>query len=86
MPDGTRTVDVSIPVEAGVASALGDAATRDLAGRLVSRMLQPSSIERLIAVMDAIAEEAERRGLTDEMLEAELEAYNAERRDTSPTA
>jgi hypothetical protein len=31
--------------------------------------------------MDAISVEAERRGLTDEIVEAELEAYNAERRD-----
>jgi len=33
MPD-TRTVDAPIPIEAAVAPALGDAATRALAGRL----------------------------------------------------
>jgi hypothetical protein len=77
----TNTVDVPIPVEAGVAPALGDAAIRELAGRLVSRMLQPGSIDRLAEVMNAISDEAKRRGLTDEMLEAELAAYNAERRD-----
>jgi hypothetical protein len=82
MPDdAARTVDVPIPVEAGVAPALGDAVTRALAGRLVSRMLQPASAERLVEVMDAISDEAERRGLTDEILEAELAAYNAECRD-----
>lgn len=79
MPD-TQTVDVSIPVEAAVAPALGDAATRALAGRLVSRMLQPASVERLFDTMDAIAAEASRRGLTEEILNAELVAYNAERR------
>ncbi len=35
--------------------------------------------------MDAIGAEARQRGLTDETLEAELAAYNAERRG-SPTA
>lgn len=84
MPDDIRTVDVPIPVETTVASALDDAATRAIAGRLVSRMLQPVSVERLFQVMDAISTEAERRGLTDEILEAELTAYNAECRDTPP--
>lgn len=55
-----------------------------IAGRLVSRMLQPASRERLVEVMDAISAEAGRRGLTDEILEAELAAHNAERRDTPP--
>ena len=81
MPD-THTVDVPIPVEAGVAPALGDAATRALAGRLVSRMLQPASLARAFAAMDAVSAEAARRGLTDEILDAELTAYNAERRKT----
>ena len=81
MPDDARIVDVPIPVEAGVAPALGDAATRALAGRLVSHMLRPASAGRLVEVMDAISAEAERRGLTDEILEAELAAHNAERRD-----
>ena len=44
-------------------------------------MGRPASVERLFEVMDAISAEAERRGLTDEILEAELAAYNAERRD-----
>lgn len=86
MPDDARTVDVPIPVEAGVAPALGDAATRALAGRFVSRVLRPASAGRLVEVMDAISAEAERRGLTDEILEAELVAYNAERRDAPPSA
>ena len=80
MPD-TSTVDVLIPIEAGVASALDDAATRALAGRLVSRMLQPASVERLFDTMDAISAEAARRGLTDEILDEELAAYNAKRRE-----
>jgi hypothetical protein len=83
VPDDTRTIDVPIPVETTVASALNDAATRAIAGRMVSHMLQPASLERLVQVMDAISVEAERRGLTDEILDAELDAYNAERRDAS---
>ncbi|HKM62404.1 MAG TPA: hypothetical protein VJY39_07920 [Acidisphaera sp.] len=86
MPDDARTVDVSIPVDAGVAAALDDPATRTRVGRLVSRMLRPSSVDRLFAAMDALSAEARRRGLTDEILEAELAAYNAERRDPPPPA
>ena len=82
MPD-TSTVDVLIPVEVGVAAALDDAAMRALAGRLVSRMLQPASVEGLFEVIDAISAEAAKRGLTDEILDAELAAYNAERREPS---
>jgi hypothetical protein len=79
MPDST-TVDVAIPIDAAVAPALLDGAKRMLAGRLISRMFQPASVERLFDVMDAVGAEAERRGLTDEALDAELAAYNAERR------
>lgn len=82
MPD-THTVDVHIPVEASVAARLDDPVTRALAGRLVSRMLQPASIEDLFATMDTISLEAAKRGLTDEILEAELATYNAERREPS---
>lgn len=78
MPD---TVPVTIEVEPGAAAALDDEAKRARIGRLVSRMLRPASVERLFEVMDAISAEAERRGLTDEILDAELAAYNAERRD-----
>ena len=84
MSDDIRTVDIPIPVETTVASALDNAATRAVAGRLVSRMLQPASVERLLQVMDAISDAAGQRGLTDEILEAELAAYNAERQDTPP--
>ncbi len=80
MPD-THTVDVTIPVDAAVAPALADSAKRALAGRLVSRVLQPASVERLFEVVDALKAEAHRRGLTDDIADEELAAYNAERRD-----
>ena len=60
--------------------------TRARVVRLVSRTVRPASLERLIEVMDAISAEAHRRGLTDEILEEELAAYNAERRDRPPGA
>jgi len=83
MPD---TVPVTIEVEPGAAAALEDSVRRARVGRLVSRMLRPASVERLFEVMDTIAAEAERRGLTHEILESERAAYNTERRDRSDPA
>jgi len=84
MPSDTRTVDVAIPVGADVVPALEDAATRARIGRLVSRMLRPPSVEDLAATIAALKAEAHRRGLTDEIVDEELTAYNAERRDAPP--
>ena len=81
MPD---TVAVTIEVEPAAAAALDDPATRARIGRLVSRALRPASVERLFAVMDAISDEARSSGLTDEILEEELAAHNAEHRDRPP--
>jgi hypothetical protein len=83
MPD---TVPVTIEVEPAAAAVLGDDAKRAWIGRIVSRMLQPASVDRLFELMDAISAEARRRGLTDEILRTELEAYNAERRERPPSA
>ncbi len=51
-------------------------------GRLVSDMLRPATPETdpLAAVIAAVKTEARADGLTDEAIDAELEAYNAERR------
>lgn len=81
MPDDTRTVPVTLDLDPETATALEDPATRARVERLIRRTVKPASVERLFEVMDAISAEAERRGLTDEILEAELETYNAERRD-----
>jgi hypothetical protein len=81
MPD---TVAVTIEVDPAAAAALDDPTTRARIGRLVSRALRPASVERLFEVMDAISDEARRRGLTDEILEEELAAHNAERRYSPP--
>ena len=85
MPD-THTVPVTIDVEPEIAAALDDPATRARLERLVRRTLRPAGIEQLFAAMDALSDEARRRGLTDEVLEEELAAYNAERRTTPPAA
>ena len=86
MPDDARTVPVTLDIDADVAPALDNALTRSMAGRLVSRMLEPASVDRLFEVMDAISADARELGLTDEILEAELDAYNAERRERPPGA
>lgn len=77
MPD---VVEVTIPVDAEVAAQLGDSRTRDAVGRMVSRMLRREEGKHpLIAAMDRLAAEAERRGLTPEILKEELAAFKAER-------
>lgn len=80
-----KTVDVTIPVDPEAAAALADARNREAVGRLVSRVLRPRSGPRPLA--EAIAEikaDAEAAGLTDAEIDAELAAYNSERRDRSP--
>ena len=76
------TVDVTIPVAPEAAAALSDARNRAAVGRLISRVLRPhsgpSALARAIADLKAEAHAAE---LTDADIDAELAAYNAERRD-----
>ena len=83
MPD---TVPVTIEVDAATAAVLADARTRAAMGRLVSRVLHPrpgpSELAQAIAAAKA---EARGTGLTDADIDAELDAYNAERRG-APTA
>ena len=80
MPD---TVPVTIEVDATAAPALDDARTRAAMGRLVSRVLhpRPGPSELAQAIAEAKAEARSAR-LTDADIDAELDAYNAERRDT----
>lgn len=76
------TIDVSIPVTPEAAVALANARNREAIGRLISRVLNPRSgpspLAQAIAEVKAVAR---RSGLTDEDIDAELSAYNAERRD-----
>lgn len=77
-----NTVDVTIPVEPEAAAALADPRNREAMGKLVSRVLHPrsgpSSLAQIIAEIKADARAA---GLTDDDIDAELAAYNAEGRD-----
>jgi hypothetical protein len=77
-----RTIDVTIPVAPEVAATLGDLRNREAIGRLVTRILRPRSGPNALA--EAIADmkaDARAAGLTDVAVDAELDAYNAERRD-----
>ena len=75
------TVEIGIPVDADVAAALADPRRREAVGRVVSRMLRPGAGgDPLVAAIDRLRADAEARGLTDDVLDAELTAYNAERR------
>jgi len=79
-----KTVEVKIPVEPEAAEALADVRNREAVGRLVSRLLRrgagSSPLARAIAAMKA---EARAAGLTDADIDAELAAYNAERRENN---
>lgn len=76
------TIDVTIPVDERAAEMLRDPHNREVIGRYVSRVLfpseQPSELAQAIAELKA---EARAAGLTDEDIDAELAAYNAERRE-----
>jgi hypothetical protein len=76
------TVLVQIPVSPEAATALADEARREKIGRLVSNMLRPGSVvdDPLKALIAELKAETRAGGLTGEEIDAELAAYNAERR------
>lgn len=74
------TVDVVIPVEPEAAAALADPRKREAVGRIVSRMLRSEAgHDPLLEAMERLSADAKARGLTAEILEAELAAHKAER-------
>jgi hypothetical protein len=77
-----ETVMVEIPLTPEAAEALGDPERRERIGKLISRMLRPRSPgdDPLAAIFASIKSATRADGLTDEEIEAELAAYNAERR------
>ena len=77
-----KIVMVPIPVSAEAAEALGDSARRERIGKLVSELVRPGQAghDPLADVIAGIKEGAARDGLTDAEVEAELAAYNGERR------
>jgi hypothetical protein len=73
------TVEITLPVDAEAAKALNNPARREAAGRYLSGLLTGGRAHDVLA--DAIAEakrEARVSGLTDEDIDAELEAWRGE--------
>ena len=73
-------VDIPIPVDAETARALQDPERRQAAGRYLKEAMRDGSVRTLLT--DAIADlkrEAHGNGLTDEIVEAELEQWRRER-------
>jgi hypothetical protein len=74
-------VMVAIPVSAKAAEALTDERRRASVGKLVSDILEPTAAtDPLALLIRAIKADARAEGLTDEEIDAELAAYNAEHR------
>ena len=79
MPD---TVLVSLPLSREAAAALGSAEQQERVGRLLSDLVRPSSPETdpLATIIAELKATVRADGLSDEEIDAELAAYNAERR------
>ena len=72
---------VEIPVEPETAQLLGDQHRREAIGRLVDRIVRPTDTDDpLIRLFEDISRRAREVGLTQADIDAELAAYNAERR------
>lgn len=75
------TVEVTLPLDAEAAKALNSPARREAAGRYLSSLLTGGRVRDVLAEAVADAKrEARARGLTDEDIDAELEAWRAERK------
>ncbi|MEO8713790.1 MAG: hypothetical protein ABI369_02125 [Acetobacteraceae bacterium] len=76
-----EVVKIEVPVEPETARALGDARRMQAVGRLIDRMVRPArGDDPLVAVLAATRRAAREAGLTDEEVDAEIDAYRAERR------
>lgn len=75
-------VVVGIPVSADVAEALQDASRAKAIGKLVEALVkqQNTAVDPLVAMIAEIKADARAAGLTDADIDAELDAYNSERR------
>lgn len=73
-------VDVTIPVDSAVARALESPARRQAAGRVLSGLLKGGHLREVLAeAIEDAKREARANGLTDEDIDAELEAWRTER-------
>jgi hypothetical protein len=76
-----KTVTIEINVDEAAADALKDADRRARIGRLVSQVARLyQGPDPLAAILERTSLAAQRAGLTDQEIDAELAAYNAERR------
>jgi hypothetical protein len=74
-------IDVTIPLEPEAAKALENQARREAIGRYLSSLLKGDRMANVLAEAIAAAKrEAHTNGLTDEDIDAELEAWRAESR------
>ena len=73
-------VDITIPVDPEVATALKNRARREAAGRVLSGLLKGRHVRDILAEALADAKrEARANGLTDADIDSELDAWRAER-------
>lgn len=78
----TKLVRIEIPVDEAAAATLRGARRRARIGRLVSQIARLyQGPDTLASVLDRTSAAAGASGLTDAEIDAELAAYNAERRD-----
>ena len=76
-----NVVEITIPVEEDAATVLRDPLKRAALGRLVSRWVQEAADpEALFVAIERLKADAHARCLTDQIVDEELAAYNAERR------
>jgi hypothetical protein len=76
-----RTVSIEILVDKSAAEALADVDQRARIGRLVSQVARlHKGPDLLAAILERTSGAAQMSGLADEEIDAELTAYNAERR------
>jgi hypothetical protein len=73
-------VKIEVAVDEATARALTDSRRLRAIGRLIDRMVRPGADDPLAALLEATADEARAGGLSQADIEAELDAYNAERR------
>jgi hypothetical protein len=71
---------IEIPVEKATAAALSDVRRLRAVGRLIDRLVRPGPDDPLIALFERTSAETHKADLTEDEINAELAAYNAERR------
>ena len=76
----TEVSKIEIPVQPEIARILSHPRNLEAVGRLVDRLVQSGEDDPLIALFKRTSAEAEAAGLTEADIDAELAAYNAERR------